>query len=185
MGHMFETSQVDFTMRWQPMKGKNVLGLPGTDHAGIATQMPVERHLAKDGIDRRKIGRKKVLEHVWAWKEEYGGRIVGQLKRVGASCDWTRERFTMDPSLSRAVTECFVRLCERGLVYRGEYSGLYGTYHHLSGQHLRRYLAEFTGRHNVRDLGTAEQIGRLAVGLNGRRLPWKMLAGAARLPAAA
>ncbi len=121
MGHMFETSQVDITMRWQRMKGRNVLWLPGTDHAGIATQMLVERHLAKDGIDRRRIGREKFLEHVWAWKEEYGGRIVGQLKRVGASCDWTRERFTMDPGLSRAVTECFVRLYERGLVYRGEY----------------------------------------------------------------
>jgi valyl-tRNA synthetase len=121
MGHMFETSQVDITMRWQRMKGRSVLWLPGTDHAGIATQMLVERHLARDGIDRRKIGREKFLEHVWAWKDKFGGRIVGQLKRVGASCDWTRERFTMDPGLSRAVTECFVRLYERGLIYRGEY----------------------------------------------------------------
>ena len=121
MGHMFETSQVDITMRWQRMKGNNVLWLPGTDHAGIATQMLVERQLAQQGIDRRAIGREEFLEHVWAWKETYGGRIVGQLKRVGASCDWTRERFTMDPGLSRAVTECFVRLHERGLIYRGEY----------------------------------------------------------------
>ena len=121
MGHMFETSQVDITMRWQRMKGRNVLWLPGTDHAGIATQMLVERHLAKDGIDRRAIGRERFLEHVWSWKENYGGRIVGQLKRVGASCDWSRERFTMDAGLSRAVTECFVQLYERGLVYRGEY----------------------------------------------------------------
>ncbi len=121
MGHMFETSQVDITMRWQRMKRRNVLWLPGTDHAGIATQMLVERHLAKDGIDRRSLGRERFLEHVWQWKETYGGRIVDQLKRVGASCDWTRERFTMDPGLSRAVTECFVRLYEQGLVYRGEY----------------------------------------------------------------
>ena len=121
MGHMFETSQVDITMRWQRMRGRNVLWLPGTDHAGIATQMLVERHLAKDGIDRRDLGREKFLEHVWNWKETYGGKIVGQLKRVGASCDWTRERFTMDPGLSRAVAECFVRLYERGLIYRGEY----------------------------------------------------------------
>ena len=121
MGHMFETSQVDITMRWQRMKGRNVLWLPGTDHAGIATQMLVERHLAKDGIDRRSLGRERFLEHVWRWKETYGGRIVDQLKRVGASCDWTRERFTMDHGLSRAVTECFVRLYEQGLVYRGEY----------------------------------------------------------------
>ena len=121
MGHMFETSQVDITMRWQRMNGRNVLWLPGTDHAGIATQMLVERHLGKDGIDRRAIGRERFLEHVWAWKETYGGRIVDQLKRVGASCDWTRERFTMDPDLSRAVTECFVRLYEQGQIYRGEY----------------------------------------------------------------
>ncbi len=121
MGHMFETSQVDITMRWERMKGNNVLWLPGTDHAGIATQMLVERQLAEEGVDRRAIGRETFLEHVWAWKETYGDRIVGQLKRVGASCDWTRERFTMDTGLSRAVRECFVRLYERGLIYRGEY----------------------------------------------------------------
>ena len=121
MGHMFETSQVDITMRRQRMLGNNVLWLPGTDHAGIATQMLVERALSEQGIDRRAIGRKKFLEHVWAWKEKYGGTIVGQLKRVGASCDWSRERFTMDPGLSRAVAECFVRLYEKGLIYRGEY----------------------------------------------------------------
>ena len=121
MGHMFETAQVDITMRWQRMKGRNVLWLPGTDHAGIATQMLVERQLATEGSDRRSLGREKFLERVWQWKETYGGRIVNQLKRVGASCDWSRERFTMDPGLSRAVTECFVRLYEQGLVYRGEY----------------------------------------------------------------
>ena len=121
MGHMFETAQVDITMRWQRMNGRNVLWLPGTDHAGIATQMLVERQLATEGTDRRSLGREKFLERVWQWKETYGGRIVNQLKRVGASCDWSRERFTMDPGLSRAVTECFVRLYERGLVYRGEY----------------------------------------------------------------
>ena len=121
MGHMFETAQVDITMRWQRMNGRSVLWLPGTDHAGIATQMLVERQLATEGTDRRSLGREKFLERVWHWKETYGGRIVEQLKRVGASCDWSRERFTMDPGLSRAVTECFVRLYERGLVYRGEY----------------------------------------------------------------
>ena len=121
MGHMFETAQVDITMRRQRMLGNNVLWLPGTDHAGIATQMLVERDLNKQGIDRREIGREKFLEQVWEWKEKYGGTIVGQLKRVGASCDWSRERFTMDPGLSRAVVECFVRLYEKGLIYRGEY----------------------------------------------------------------
>ena len=121
VGHCFEIAMTDITMRWRRMCGDNVLWLPGTDHAGIATQMLVERHLKKQGIDRREIGREKFLEHVWAWKEEYGGKIVGQFKRIGASCDWTRERFTMDPGLSRAVREAFVRLYEQGLLYRGEY----------------------------------------------------------------
>ncbi len=121
MGHMYEIAQTDITMRWQRMRGSNVLWLPGTDHAGIATQMLVERHLRQQGIERRDIGREKFLEHVWAWKEKYGGTIVGQFKRIGASCDWTRERFTMDPGLSRAVREAFVRLYEKELIYRGEY----------------------------------------------------------------
>ncbi len=121
MGHCFEIAMTDITMRWRRMCGDNVLWLPGTDHAGIATQMLVERHLKAQGIDRREIGREKFLEHVWEWKEKYGGTIVDQFKRIGASCDWSRERFTMDPDLCRAVNEAFVRLYERGLVYRGEY----------------------------------------------------------------
>jgi len=121
MGHCFEIAMTDISMRWRRMRGDNVLWLPGTDHAGIATQMLVERHLREQGIDRREIGREKFLEHVWAWKEKYGGAIVGQFKRIGASCDWSRERFTMDPGLSRSVREAFVRLYEMGLVYRGEY----------------------------------------------------------------
>ena len=121
IGHMFEIAMTDISMRWRRMRGDNVLWLPGTDHAGIATQMLVERHLKAQGIDRREIGREKFLEHVWNWKEEYGGKIVDQFKRIGASCDWSRERFTMDPGLSRAVREAFVRLWEQGLMYRGEY----------------------------------------------------------------
>ena len=121
IGHMYEIALTDITMRWRRMKGDNVLWLPGTDHAGIATQMLVERDLAKQGIDRREIGREKFLEHVWAWKEKYGRHIVGQFKRIGASCDWSRERFTLGPGLSRAVREAFVRLYEKGLIYRGEY----------------------------------------------------------------
>ena len=121
MGHCFEIAMTDITMRWRRMSGDNVLWLPGLDHAGIATQMLVERHLKAQGIDRREIGREKFLEHVWSWKEEYGGKIVDQFKRIGASCDWSRQRFTMDPGVSRAVNEAFVRLYERGLLYRGEY----------------------------------------------------------------
>lgn len=122
MGHCFEIAMTDITMRWRRMSGDNVLWLPGLDHAGIATQMLVERHLKAQGIDRREIGREKFLEHVWRWKEEYGGKIVDQFKRIGASCDWSRLRFTMDPGVSEAVIETFVRLYERGLLYRGEYT---------------------------------------------------------------
>ncbi len=121
MGHMYEIAQTDITMRWRRMKGHNVLWLPGTDHASIATEMLVARHLREQGIERNEIGREKFLEHAWAWKEKYGGTIVNQFKRIGASCDWTRERFTMDPGLSRAVREAFVRLYEKGLIYRAEY----------------------------------------------------------------
>jgi valyl-tRNA synthetase len=121
MGHMFEMAETDITMRWRRMRGYNTLWLPGTDHAGIATQMVVERDLAAKGISRREIGREKFLEYVWQWKEKYGGRIKEQIIRVGASCDWTRERFTMDPGLTRAVREAFVRLYEKGLIYRGTY----------------------------------------------------------------
>ena len=121
MGHMYEIAQIDITMRWRRMQGYNVLWLPGTDHASIATEMLVARELREQGIEPRDIGREKFLEHAWAWKEKYGGTIVNQFKRIGASCDWTRERFTLDAGLSRAVREAFVRLYEKGLIYRGEY----------------------------------------------------------------
>ena len=96
------------------------LWLPGMDHAGIATQVVVERKLREEGIERRDIGREAFVERVWAWKEQYGGEIVDQIKRMGASCDWSRERFTMDEGLSRAVRVAFVRLHDAGLIYRGE-----------------------------------------------------------------
>ena len=121
MGHMYEIAQIDITMRWRRMQGYNVLWLPGTDHASIATEMLVARELREQGIEPRDIGREKFLEHAWAWKEKYGETIVNQFKRIGASCDWTRERFTLDAGLSRAVREAFVRLYEKGLIYRGEY----------------------------------------------------------------
>jgi valyl-tRNA synthetase len=121
MGHMFEIAQTDITMRWKRMCGYNVLWLPGTDHAAIATEMLVTRHLKEQGIDRNAIGREKFIEHTWAWTKKYGGTIIGQFKRIGASCDWSRQRFTLDEGLSRAVRETFVRLHEKGLIYRGEY----------------------------------------------------------------
>ncbi len=121
MGHMLEHTEIDVTIRWHRMLGHNTLWLPGTDHAGIATQMVVERELAAQGLSRHQLGREEFEKRVWQWKEQYGGTIVRQMIRLGASCDWSRERFTLDPGLSRAVRETFVRLYEKGLIYRGEY----------------------------------------------------------------
>jgi valyl-tRNA synthetase len=121
MGHMFEHSIIDAQVRWQRMSGKVTLWVPGMDHAGIATQIMVERQLATEGLTRHDLGREKFEERVWKWKEEYGGKIVDQMKRAGVSCDWSRARFTLDPGLSRAVREAFVRLYEKGLIYRGAY----------------------------------------------------------------
>jgi valyl-tRNA synthetase len=121
MGHMMEQTQMDVIVRWHRMRGCVSLWLPGTDHAGIATQMLVERQLAKEGKKRREMGREKFLERVWEWRREYGGAILEQMKRLGASVDWGREYFTMDDKLSHAVKEVFVRLYEEGLIYRGKY----------------------------------------------------------------
>ncbi|HXP83524.1 MAG TPA: valine--tRNA ligase [Bryobacteraceae bacterium] len=121
MGHMFEHSIIDALIRWRRMTGLNTLWLPGTDHAGIATQIMVERQLAAEGLNRRDLGREKFEQRVWQYKEQYGGRIIEQMRRAGDSCDWQRLRFTLDPELSRAVREAFVRLYEKGLIYRGDY----------------------------------------------------------------
>jgi len=122
MGHaMFVTLQ-DVMIRYARMRGKNTLWLPGTDHAGIATQSVVEKMLAKDeGVSRLALGREAFTQRVWEWKAQYGGFITEQLRRLGASCDWTRERFTLDEGLSNAVAEAFVRLHDEGLIYRGSY----------------------------------------------------------------
>ena len=121
IGHMLEHTEIDALTRWHRMRGDRTLWLPGTDHAGIATQMVVERELAKEGLKRADIGREEFERRVWEWKEQYGGTIKRQMMRLGASCDWSRERFTLDPPLSRAVREVFVRLYEKGLIYRGRY----------------------------------------------------------------
>jgi len=119
MGHALNNTLQDVLCRFERMRGKDVLWQPGTDHAGIATQMVVERRLAERGNEgRREMGRAKFLEEVWRWKEESGGAIVAQLKRLGASCDWSRERFTMDEGLSRAVVKVFVQLYREGLIYK-------------------------------------------------------------------
>ncbi|UCD36611.1 MAG: valine--tRNA ligase [Nitrospiraceae bacterium] len=121
IGHALDITLQDIMVRWKRMGGFNALWLPGTDHAGIATQNVVEKDLQSRGLDRHALGREKFIEKVWEWKGLYGGTIINQLKSMGASCDWSRERFTLDEGLSRAVKEVFVRLYEEGLIYRGDY----------------------------------------------------------------
>ncbi len=121
MGHALNNTMQDILCRYRRLKGDNVLWMPGTDHAGIATQNVVERQLAEQGRNRHELGREAFIEAVWRWREESGSAIINQLKRLGASCDWERERFTMDEGLSRAVRTVFVRLFEQGLIYRGLY----------------------------------------------------------------
>jgi valyl-tRNA synthetase len=119
LGHAMFVSMEDLMVRYHRMKGEPTLWVPGTDHAGIATQLQVERMLRREGASREEIGREAFLERTWAWKAKYGGIITQQIRRLGASCDWSRERFTMDEGLSRAVREAFVTLFEKGLIYRG------------------------------------------------------------------
>lgn len=121
MGHALNNTIQDILIRFKRMQGFNALWIPGTDHAGIATQNVVEKKLAKEGLHRRDLGREKFLERVWQWRDEYGDTIVNQLKRLGASCDWSRLRFTMDEGLSEAVLEVFIRLYEKNLIYQGDY----------------------------------------------------------------
>jgi valyl-tRNA synthetase len=121
MGHMLNQTEMDILTRWRRMTGRRALWLPGTDHAGIATQMMVERQLISEGKTRQQLGREAFVERVWEWRRHYGGAILDQMKRLGASVDWQREYFTMDEHLSVAVREAFVRLHEQGLIYRGAY----------------------------------------------------------------
>src|SRR6058998_3956153 len=159
MGHMLNFTVHDVIARRKRMQGFNTLWLPGMDHAGIATQNVVERELRKEGVSRHDLGREKFVCRVWQWKEQYGGIILKQTRRIGASCDWSRERFTMDAGLSRAVREVFVRLYEEGLIYRGRYlinwcprcrtalSDLEVEHAETAGQlyHLRYPLADGSG----------------------------------------
>ena len=121
MGHALNNTLQDILCRYRRLRGDNVLWMPGTDHAGIATQNVVEKKLAAEGTDRHQLGREKFIQSVWEWRKEYGGQIINQLKRLGASCDWDRERFTMDEGLSLAVRKVFVDLYDQDLIYRGDY----------------------------------------------------------------
>ena len=120
MGHALNNTLQDVLIRYKRMDGYNTVWVPGTDHAGIATQWIVEKQLREEGLDRRDMGREAFLERVWAWKEQSGGTIIHQLRKLGVSCDWSRQRFTMDEGLSKAVREVFVRYYEEGIIYRAE-----------------------------------------------------------------
>ena len=120
MGHALDETLQDILIRWKRMQGYSALWLPGTDHASIATEAKIVEAMRKEGISKEDIGRDKFIERAWAWKEKFGGRIIEQLKKLGTSCDWERERFTLDEGCSKAVREVFVRLYEKGLIYRGE-----------------------------------------------------------------
>ncbi len=161
-GHSFQVAFEDLMIRWRRMQGIPALWLPGTDHAGIATQNVVERELAKQGKTRSDLGREAFEQMVWDWREKYGGIILQQLRRLGASCDWSRERFTMDSMLSRAVREAFVRLYNKGLIYQGNYivnwcprcssaiSDLEVDHEETEGKlyYVRYRLADEAGRHS-------------------------------------
>ena len=121
MGHAFNNTIQDILVRWHRMRGFDTLWQPGQDHAGIATQMVVERDLEKkEGVSRDEIGREKFLEKIWEWKAQSGGMIIEQLKRLGASCDWERNRFTMDKDFQNSVLTAFVKMYEMGYIYKGE-----------------------------------------------------------------
>ena len=119
LGHALNNTLQDILIRWKRSMGYEAEWMPGVDHAGIATQVVVEKNIAKEGLNRHQIGREKFIERVWDWKELKFGSIINQLQRIGCSCDWDRTRFTMDEGLSRAVVEVFIRLYEKGLIYRG------------------------------------------------------------------
>ena len=146
MGHMLNQTQMDIIVRWHRMRGFITLWLPGTDHAGIATQMMVEKQLEREGQKRREMGREKFVERVWEWKREYGGAILDQMRRLGASVDWDREYFTMDDNLSHAVREVFVRLYEEGLIYRGNYIVNWCPWHETAISDLEVKHEEVAGK---------------------------------------
>jgi len=191
MGHAFQHTLMDALSRYQRMRGRRVLWQPGTDHAGIATQMVVERQLNAQGIKRTDIGRQAFLERVWAWKEQSGGTIAAQMRRLGDSVDWSRDRFTMDPEMSRAVTEVFVRLHAEGLIYRGKrlvnwdpvlltaLSDLEVQSHEEDGQlwHLRYPLARGTGQVVVATTRPETLLGDTAVAVHPQDARYRALIG--------
>ena len=180
MGHALNNTLQDIMTRYKKMSGFNALWVPGTDHAGIATQNVVERELAKEGLHREALGRDKFIERVWEWKEQSGEIIIDQLKRLGCSCDWTRQRFTMDEGLSRAVREVFVRLYKEGLIYRDNYiinwcprcktalSDLEAEHEETNGflWHIKYPLADGSGYLTVATTRPETMLGDTAIAVN-------------------
>ena len=191
MGHAFNTALIDTIVRFQRLRGKNVLCLPGTDHASIAVQTILERQLKAEGLNRDDLGRDAFFERAWAWKAESGGTIVGQLRRLGYSVDWQRERFTLDPGLNKAVVEAFLRLHEQGLIYRGEYlvnwcpasgsavSDLEVEMKELEGHlwHFRYPLSDGTGHLVVATTRPETLLGDTAVAVNPSDVRYAALVG--------
>ncbi len=180
MGHMLNQTEMDILTRWHRMRGEEALWVPGTDHASIATQMMVERQLRSEGTDRKELGREAFVERAWKWTGEYGGAITEQMRRLGASVDWSREYFTMDDDLSAAVTEAFVRLYEQGLIYRGTYmvnwdpvqqtavSDLEVEHKDTTGKlyHVRYPLADGSGSIVIATTRPETMLGDMAVAVN-------------------
>jgi valyl-tRNA synthetase len=180
MGHMLNQTEIDILMRWHRMLGERALWVPGTDHAGIATQMMVERQLVSEGTDRKALGREAFTERVWTWKHQYGSAITDQMRRLGASVDWSREFFTMEDKLNVAVKEAFVRLYQQGLIYRGSYivnwdpvqqtavSDLEVTHEDRAGKlyHIRYPFADGTGSIVVATTRPETMLGDTAVAVN-------------------
>lgn len=180
MGHALNNTLQDIMARYKKMSGFNALWVPGTDHAGIATQNVVERELAKEGLDRETLGREKFIERVWQWKDQSGGIIIEQLKRLGCSCDWSRQRFTLDEGLSRAVREVFVRLYNEGLIYRDNYiinwcprcrtalSDLEAEHEETQGHlwHIKYPLANGSGHLTVATTRPETMLGDTAIAVN-------------------
>ncbi|HEX7159343.1 MAG TPA: valine--tRNA ligase [Edaphobacter sp.] len=191
MGHMLNQTEMDILTRWHRMRGETAVWVPGTDHAGIATQMMVERQLASEGKCRRGLGREAFVERVWEWKRVYGDAILDQMKRLGASVDWSRTYFTMDERLSVAVKECFVRLWEQGLIYRGAYivnwdpaiqtavSDLEVEHEERVGKiyHVRYPLADGTGSIVVATTRPETMLGDVAVAVNPDDERYKAVVG--------
>jgi len=180
MGHAFEYALIDTLVRYHRMKGRNTLWLPGTDHASIAVQTLLEKQLKAEGTNRYELGREKFLERAWQWKAESGGKIVNQMRNLGVSVDWSRERFTMDEGLSKAVIEAFVQLHKEGLIYRGEYlvnwcpasqsavSDLEVENKEVDGHlwHFRYPLSDGTGHVEVATTRPETMLGDTAVAVN-------------------